>query len=207
MSYQSLVNKVAIVTGVSWRIGAAIARELSHRGTRVVINYPTPAEREEAAAVRKPLASPENATIAEADLSTWEGPLLLAAAAAKAYANRIDILVNNAAIGPMIPFDSLDDDALNAAWDKTINLNCHGSYFLTRAVLPYLTKTNSRIINITSDNARDPQHNSSIYAGTKGMIETLTRSWAHDLPRKYGCTVNSVAPGPTSTESFLKRVS
>ncbi|RSL49592.1 hypothetical protein CEP54_012351 [Fusarium duplospermum] len=202
MSSQSLINKVAIVTGASRGIGAAIARELSNRGARVVINYPTPAEKDEAEAFRQSLASLENATIAEADLSTREGPALLAAAAAKANDNRIDILVNNAAIGPMIPFDSPDDDALNAAWDKTISLNCRGTYFLTRAVLPYLTKTNSRIINITSDNARDPQHNSSIYAGTKGMIETLTRSWARDLPRKYGCTVNSVAPGPTSTEAM-----
>ncbi|KAI8675982.1 hypothetical protein NCS57_00501100 [Fusarium keratoplasticum] len=202
MSSQSVVNRVAIVTGASRGIGAAIARELSSRGARVIINYPTPTEKDEAETVRQGLASPENATIAEADLSTREGPALLAAAAAKAHGNRIDILVNNAAIGPMIPFDCPDDSALNAAWDKTINLNCRGTYFLTRAVLPYLTKTNSRIINITSDNARDPQHNSSIYAGTKGMIETFTRSWARDLPRKYGCAVNSVAPGPTSTEAI-----
>ncbi|UPK92034.1 hypothetical protein LCI18_002969 [Fusarium solani-melongenae] len=177
MYSQSLVNRVAIVTGASRGIGAAIARELSSRGARVIINYPTPAEKEEAEAVRQGLTSPGNATIAEADLSTREGPALLAAAAAKAHGNRIDILVNNAAIGPMIPFDSPDDSALSAAWDKTINLNCRGTYFLTR-------------------------HNSSIYAGTKGMIETLTRSWARDLPRKYGCTVNSVAPGPTSTEAM-----
>lgn len=62
---------------------------------------------------------------------------------------------------------------------------------------------NSRIINIVSISSRSPPPFQTLYAGTKGMQDSFTRCWARELPPKYGCTVNSVSPGPTKTEGFL----
>lgn len=134
-------------------------------------------------------------------MSTLDGRAKLAAAAAAAHGGRIDVLVNNAGTGAMLFTYEPNDAVHQDAWDRVMNLDGRGTYLLTRSVLLYLSKSNSRIINISSDNTRDPQPQMTIYAGSKGMIESFTRSWARELPRKYGCTVNCVAPGPVATEA------
>ena len=103
-----------------------------------------------------------------------------------------------------MPFDTPDDDLLSKTWDTTFNTNAQGTYLLIRTVLPFLSKCNSRIVNVTSDAVREPSVDSVIYAGTKGMIEVMTRCLARELPRKFGCTVNAVAPGPVAT-AVMKR--
>ncbi|KAH7111719.1 hypothetical protein B0J13DRAFT_576510 [Dactylonectria estremocensis] len=198
---QSLAGKVILISGSSSGIGAATAHEVAGRGAHVIINYPTPAQKSEAEAVCQSLPASAKAFAVEADLSTLDGPAKLAAAAAAAHGGRIDVLVNNAGTGAMLFTYEPDDAVHQDAWDRVMNLNGRGTYLLTRSVLPYLSKSNSRIINISSDNARDPQPQMTIYAGSKGMIESFTRSWARELPRKYGCTVNCVAPGPVATEA------
>jgi NAD(P)-dependent dehydrogenase (short-subunit alcohol dehydrogenase family) len=85
---------------------------------------------------------------------------------------------------------------------KIINLNARGTYFMTREVFKILRGQNSRIVNIASVASRSPVSDVSMYAGTKGMIESFTRNWALELPRKYGCTVNTVAPGVIGTEAY-----
>lgn len=198
----SLSGKVAIVSGSSSGIGAATARELSERGARVVINYPSPSERQKAEDVLSQLKTSAESITVEADLSTTTGPEELVQAAVAKY-GIIDILVNNAGI--MAPCDLQDDDRqiILSAWDATVSLNGRGTFLLTCAALKNLSRQNSRIINITSTTSRSPEPGYSIYAGTKGMIESFTRSWARELPPKFGCTVNSVAPGPVATESAL----
>ncbi|KAM6529351.1 Hypothetical protein NCS54_00888200 [Fusarium falciforme] len=198
----SLQGKVAIVSGSSAGIGAAIAKELSGRGATVAINYPFPSEKANADAVLQSFGPEATAIAVEADLSTFEGPKLLVKAVTEAF-GKIDILVNNAGVVITSELDEPDDKVISEIWDKTINLNGRGVLLLTRACLPYLRGQNSRIINIASGISRAAGPKQSIYAGSKGIVESFTRCWAKDLPPKYGCTVNAVAPGPIGTESLL----
>lgn len=199
---QSLAGKVAIVSGSSSGIGAAIARELSRRGASVVINYPFPSEKRNAEKVLKSLPGNSKSIVVEADLSTLTGPKTLATAASIEF-GCIDILINNAGINGHSILDGPDDEEFARIWDRVINVNGRGTLLLTRATLKYLSASNSRIVNICSTTSRDPDPDMTIYAGSKGMIESFTRCWARDLPRKYGCTVNAVAPGPVATEAML----
>lgn len=164
-------------------------------GAHVIVNYPFTHLQAEAENVLAQLETPGIAV--EADLSTTTGPAVLAKAAFDAYA-KIDIVVNNAALAVNKPFEeqTLED------WDRLVNLNGRGTFLLTQECLKYLTKQHGRIINICSISARAPPPMQTIYAGTKGMVDSFTRCWAKELPPKYGCTVNSVSPGPTKTEGF-----
>ncbi|ETS85972.1 hypothetical protein PFICI_03997 [Pestalotiopsis fici W106-1] len=198
----TLTDRVAVVSGSSSGIGAAIAQELSKRGARVVINYPFEAEKQRAETVQSTLARSTESIIVEADLSTTTGPTKLVEAAVAAFGT-IDILVNNAGIVVPADMEDGDEERLLRAWDATVNLNGRGTLLLTHAVLQHLSKNNSRIINISSISTRDPEPFALIYGATKGMVDSFTRTWARYLPRKYGCTVNAVAPGPIGTEALL----
>jgi len=192
---KTLNGKVAIVSGSSSGIGKAIAVELASRGASVVINYPQPSLEAEAATVLKLLPTPSKAVCA--DMGSKEGPSRLVEAAVEAF-GKIDIIVNNAAIAVNKPLEeqTLDD------WDLLVNINGRGVFLLTQAALPHLTQPGGRIVNICSATSRAPPPMQTIYAGTKGMVDSFTRCWAKELPRKYGCTVNAVSPGATRTEGF-----
>ncbi|KAJ6096463.1 hypothetical protein N7486_007209 [Penicillium sp. IBT 16267x] len=195
MTTQTLSGKVAIVTGSSSGIGAAIVRELSSRGASTVVNYPFAGLKNEADTVVSSLSSP--AIAVEADMSQIASPQKLVDAAMAEW-NRIDILVNCVALAVNKPLEeqTLED------WDLLVNINGRGTFLLTKAVLPHLTKGSGRIVNIASISARGPPPNQTIYAGTKGMVDSFTKCWAKELPPKYGCTINAVSPGPTRTEGF-----
>lgn len=205
MPDQTLTDNVAIVTGSNTGIGAAIALELSSRGANVVINYPFAGLASSAAQVLLSLPTASASITVEADLSTTTGPQALVDATVARY-GRVDILINNAGLAVNKP---LAEQTL-ADWDKLVNLNGRGVFLLTQAVLPHLPKPmapstgggGSRIVNIVSISARAAPPLQTIYAGTKGMVDSFTRVWAKELPRAYGCTVNAVSPGPTMTEGF-----
>lgn len=197
-----LHGKVALVSGSSSGLGAAIVREFSRRGCHVIINYPNSGEEPAAQRVLGSLEGECESIIVKADLSTIEGPRELAQAAAARY-GKVDFLINNAGVSALDQIETASDDEILRTWDNVVNVNCRGTMLLTRAVLPILAPKNSRIINMGSGTSRDPEPDLTIYAGSKGMIESFTRSWARYFPRKYGCTVNTVAPGPTTTEKIL----
>ncbi|KAL2408251.1 hypothetical protein ABEF93_000067 [Exophiala dermatitidis] len=198
----SLQDKVAIVSGSCSGIGEAIARELAARGAQVVVNYPFPQLESSAKAIVESLPTPCIAV--EADLSTTTGPGELVKQTVAKF-GRVNILVNNAGAAVNLP---LEEHTL-AHWDKLVNLNGRGTFLLTKEVLPYLPKKEAggggRIVNIVSISARAPPPHQTIYAGTKGMVESFTRCWAKELPPKYGCTVNAVSPGATRTPAFPER--
>jgi NAD(P)-dependent dehydrogenase (short-subunit alcohol dehydrogenase family) len=194
-SPKSLHGKVAIISGSCSGIGAAIAKELSQRGASVVINYPFSSLKTQADKVLSSL--PTTGLAIEADISTTTGPAALVAGTVQAL-GRIDILVNNAALAINLPFEEQTLDH----WDKLVNLNGRGAFLLTQATLPHLTQGSGRIVNVVSVSSRGPPPGQTIYAGTKGMLDSFTRCWAKELPPKYGCTVNAVSPGPTMTEGF-----
>lgn len=116
---KSLEGKVAVISGSSSGIGAAIARELSARGAHVTVNYPFGYLRDEAKSVAANLETP--GIIVEADISTVEGPSKLVQAAIDQW-GRVDILVNNAALAVNLPFE----EQTLEHWDSLINLNCRG---------------------------------------------------------------------------------
>ena len=200
---RTLQGKVALVSGSSAGLGAAIVRELSKRGAMVAINYPFPSEKANAEAVAKSLGPSARSIIIEADMSTRDGPRMLADKTAELFGGRIDILVNCAGINRMMSLDDPSDEKVEGSWEAVVHTNARGTFFLTRAVLKYLPPEGSRIVNIGSSISRVAGPDSSIYAGTKGMIESYTQCWAVELPRKYGCTVNGVAPGLIGTDAFL----
>ncbi|KAJ9627605.1 hypothetical protein H2203_002817 [Taxawa tesnikishii (nom. ined.)] len=167
----------------------------------IIINYPFPSEKANAEKVLASLPGTVKSIIVEADISTADGPSMLAGKAAAEF-GKIDILVNNAGISMLSVLDTPDDADFEKTWNTVLGVNGRGTLFLTRAVLKHLSRQHSRIINICSSTSRNPDPNMTIYAGTKGMVESFTRCWARDLPRKYGCTVNTVAPGPINTEAM-----
>lgn len=197
MPDQTLAGKVAIVTGSNTGIGAAIAQELASRGASIVLNYPFASLASEADTVLSTLPTASTSIAVQADLSTETGPQALVDAAVARYTT-VDIVVNNAglAVNKALPELTLDD------WNLLVNLNARGVFLLVQALLPHLPPADSRIINICSISARASPPLQTIYAGTKGMVDSMTRVWAKELPPKYGCTVNSVSPGPTMTAGF-----
>ena len=190
------MGKVAIVSGSNSGIGLAIATELADRGAQLVINYPFASLAAEANALAAGL--PTKSIAVCADLSTVDGPQALADAAVAAF-GRIDILVNNVALAVNLPFEQQTLDH----WDQLVNLNCRGTFLMTQTTLAHLPESGGRIVNICSVSARAGPPLQTIYAGTKGMVDSFTRVWAKELPPKYGCTVNAVSPGPTATAGFL----
>ncbi|KAF2220789.1 hypothetical protein BDZ85DRAFT_267143 [Elsinoe ampelina] len=195
VNLQSLTGKIAVISGSSSGIGKAIAIELASRGASTVINYPFETLKDEAAAVLPRLAVPGIAVCA--DISTIDGPRILIEAAVKAF-GKVDIIVNNAAIAVNKPFE----EQTLADWDLLVNLNGRGTFLLTQHALPHMPRPGGRIVNICSASSRGPPPWQTIYAGTKGMVDSFTKVWAKELAEKYGCTVNSVSPGPTRTEGF-----
>jgi NAD(P)-dependent dehydrogenase (short-subunit alcohol dehydrogenase family) len=228
MPDQTLAGKVAIVTGSNTGIGAAIAQELSSRGASIVVNYPFPGLADEAQEVVASLPTAPSSIAVEADLSSETGPQQLIDATVAKYGDTIHILVNNAglAVNKPLPQQTLDD------WNLLVNLNARAVFLLVRGVLPYLPRTSpppppptpaqapssldqttstttattagggGRIVNIVSISARAAPPLQTIYAGSKGMVDSMTKVWAKELPPRYGCTVNAVSPGPTMTAGF-----
>jgi NAD(P)-dependent dehydrogenase (short-subunit alcohol dehydrogenase family) len=170
MVEQTLRGKVAIVTGSSSGIGAAIVRELSSRGANTVVSYPFPHLKHEADAVVASLPSPAVAVLG--DMFQIETPRKLVDAALAQW-KRIDILVNSVGLAVNKPFEeqTLED------WDLLVNVNGRGTFLMTQTVLPHLTKGAGRIVNIASISARGPPPNQTIYAGTKGMVDSFTKCW------------------------------
>jgi NADP-dependent 3-hydroxy acid dehydrogenase YdfG len=105
-------------------------------------------------------------------MSTLEGPKTLVEETVK-QTQKVDILINNAGWAVMKPLDEVTLDQ----WNLMVNLNGRGTFLVTQAVLPYLANK-SRIVNISSTAARTGYIGSTVYCGTKAMVEAFTRCWA-----------------------------
>lgn len=172
---KSLLGKTAIVSGSSSGIGAAIVRELSSRGANMVVNYPFASLKEEADGLVESL--PSHSISVEADMSTNFGPERLVEVAVSTW-GKVDIVVNCVALAINKPFEeqTLED------WDLLVNVNGRGTFLLTQACLKHLTKGTGRIVNIASISGRGPPPNQTIYAGTKGMVDSFTKCWFVSFP-------------------------
>lgn len=189
-SSQPLANKVALVTGASRGIGAAIAKRLAADGAEVILHYGS--GKQEATAIAAEITKQGGkATIVGADLSAKDGPAKLAAAIAHPH---IDILVNNAGVAPFANIE----DTTEEAYDTLSNINMRSLFFVTKHMLPKL-KDGGRIINVSSAVARTAFPGIPAYSATKGFVDVLTLQLAAYLgPRQI--TVNAVAPGAIDTQ-------
>ena len=188
-------NKVAIVTGGSRGIGAAIAERLASDGFTVVVNYAGSAGEAEAL-VAKIEADGGKAIPARADVSD-AGSVARMFDAAEAAFGGVDVVVNNAGIMKLAPIAESDD----ALFDSQVAVNLKGTFNVLRQAAKTL-RTGGRIINLSSSVVGLLQPGYGVYAGTKAAVEAMTHVLSKEL-RGRNITVNAVAPGPTATALFL----
>lgn len=201
MADQKLAGKVAVVTGASRGIGAAIARRLAADGAKVIVHYNTGGKEADAvvAAIKKVGGE---AVAVRADLGDPAAVPGLFDAAEKAFGT-VTVLVNNAATqGKPTPAPEVDA----ALFDELFHANVRGPVLCIAEFARRAGSGGGRVINTTSGQARTPMPAIGLYAGTKGAMESITRAFAGDLGPQ-GITVNGVAPGATATESFKSHVS
>jgi 3-oxoacyl-[acyl-carrier protein] reductase len=203
----SIEGKVALVTGASRGIGAAIAVALAEAGADVAVNYHRQANAASAVAdaVR---ATGRRASVIGADVSD-SAEVARMVEAVNDELGPIDILVNNAGIGNK----HTPEDLTEAEWDMTIATNLKSAFLCTQATIAGMrTRGWGRIVNITSGAARGPGGIGVHYNASKAGMEGLTRGYAAYLARD-GLTVNAVAPSliqtdmlPASLEDAARRI-
>ena len=199
MTGQDLRGHVALVTGASRGIGAAIAVALAEAGAAVAVNY-----RERAAdanaVVTGITAKGGRAIAVAADVSQAAAVTTMIEQVAAAL-GPIDILINNAGIAIVRGVDELTEDD----FDRTILVNLKSAFLCTQAVLPAMRAGQwGRIVNITSGAARGAGAIGPHYNASKAGMEGLTRGYAARLV-KQGITVNSVAPSLIETDMMRGR--
>jgi 3-oxoacyl-[acyl-carrier protein] reductase len=189
-------QKVAIVTGASRGIGAAIARRLASEGYNVVVNYAGRAA--DANAVAADIErSGGRAVVAQADVADPAAVKRLFDTAVAAYAG-VDVLVNNAGIMRLAPLAQSDD----ALFDSQVAINLKGTFNTLREAAQRL-RDGGRIVNLSTSVVGLKLETYGVYAATKAAVETLTAILSKEL-RGRSITVNAVAPGPTATDLFLE---
>ncbi len=188
-------SKVAIVTGASRGIGAAIAERLAGDGFTVVINYAGDTKSAETLA-RKIETDGGRALTFKANVSDPVAVRDMFDAAEQAFGG-IDVLVNNAGIMKLAKIADSDD----AMFDQQIAVNLKGSFNAMREAARRL-RDGGRIVNLSTSIVGTKLETYGIYAATKSAIETMTAILSKEM-RGRGITVNAVAPGPTATDLFL----
>jgi 3-oxoacyl-[acyl-carrier protein] reductase len=188
-----LANKVAVVTGASKGIGAAIAQELAAAGAAVVVNYSS--SRAGADRVVADIARQGGkAAAVQADVSKEEGIARLFAETKKAF-GRVDVLVNNAGIYEFAPLENVTAEHFHRQFD----LNVLGLLLSSKEAVKHFGPDGGAIINISSVVATLAPPNASVYSATKGAVDTITRSLAKELGARK-IRVNSINPGMVETE-------
>jgi 3-oxoacyl-[acyl-carrier protein] reductase len=188
-------NKVAIVTGASRGIGAAVAERLAADGFTVVINYSGDAKSADTLA-RKIESTGGRALTAKADVSDVKAVRGMFDAAEAAFGG-VDVLVNNAGIMKLAKLGDSDD----ALFDQQVAVNLKGTFNTLREAAKRL-RDGGRIVNFSTSVVGVKLETYGVYAATKSAVETMTAILSKEL-RGRSITVNAVAPGPTATDLFL----
>ena len=188
----NLTGKVAIVTGASKGIGAAIAKTLAARGAALVVNYASSKAGAEAV-VKSIIAADGKAIAVQGDVSKVAEAKAVVDAAIAAY-GRLDILVNNSGVYEFGPLESVTEPQFH----KMFDVNVLGLLLVTQAAAPHLREGGS-IINIGSGVTAIPPPQTAVYTASKGAVDAITGVLANELgPRKI--RVNTVSPSLTETE-------
>ena len=196
MSWLDLEGKVAVVTGGATGIGKAICEALSKAGATVIVaDVNTQGAQRAAAELREDCGGEHIAVTADVASKTSVDAMIREVVDTF---HRLDILVNNAGINiPRLLVDpSGREELTEQIWDKVVSVNQKGIFLCAQAAAKVMIKSSNGgvIINITSEAGMEGSEGQSAYAGTKGAIYSLTRSWAKELG-KYNVRVVGVAPG------------
>jgi 3-oxoacyl-[acyl-carrier protein] reductase len=193
MEQETLTGKVALVTGGSRGIGAAISRKLATLGARVAINFRSGAgaAQEVAEQIRR------GGGVAEIFAGDVADPIAvksMVAAVAKTF-GRIDIVVNNAGAFGTRPFGAIDA----AFFTEQFNANALSTILVTQEAVAHFPPGGGHVVNISSNLAfRSIAEGTSVYAAAKAAVATITQCFARELGKRK-ITVNAVAPGVIET--------
>lgn len=187
-----LTGKVAVVTGASKGIGAAIAKALAGEGASVVVNYAS--SKEGADAVVAEITDNGGKAIAvRGDVTKSSDANAIINAAVKTY-GQLDIVVNNSGVYEFASVEDITEEQFH----RLFNTNVLGLLLITQAAIKHLGRGSS-IINIGSGVTRITPPNSAVYTGTKGAVDAITGVFSQEFGQK-GIRVNSINPGMVETE-------
>jgi 3-oxoacyl-[acyl-carrier protein] reductase len=188
-------SKIAIVTGASRGIGAAIAERLAADGFTVVVNYSGDVVSADAL-VAKIEVSGGRALAVKANVADSAAVRDMFDETERTFGG-IDVLINNAGIMKLATVADSDD----ALFDQQIAVNLKGSFNAMREAARRL-RNGGRIVNFSTSVVGTKPETYSVYAATKAAVETVTAILSKEL-RGRNITVNAVAPGPVATDMFL----
>lgn len=191
---QHMNDKVVLITGGAAGIGRAAALQFAQAGARVVVTGRRQAPLEALAAEHTGI----DWVMADAGRAGDAAPTV---AAVIERHGRLDVLVNNAGAGAILPLADAKADQIRDIFD----INVIGPSLLARAALPHLEATGGVIINLSSTFGHKAGALLSHYGASKAAIEHLTRCWALELAPR-GIRVNAVAAGPTETDFLAERM-
>jgi 3-oxoacyl-[acyl-carrier protein] reductase len=195
MKDKKLSGKVAVITGASKGIGAAIAKALAAEGASVVVNYSS-SKADGDKVVKDITDQGGNAIAVQANVSQAKSIEGLFDEAKKTF-GRVDVLVNNAGIYEFAPLEQINEDNFH----KQFNLNVLGLLLASQAAAKLFDGNGGSIINLSSVVSTMAVPQGAIYSGTKAAVDAITRSLAAELgPRKI--RVNAIRPGMVDTEGF-----
>lgn len=187
-----LKGKVAVVTGASKGIGAAIAKALGAEGASVVVNYASSKAGADAV-VNDIVKAGGKAVAVQGDVSKAADAQSIVDAAIKQY-GKLDVLVNNSGVYEFAPIEAITEEH----YDRQFNVNVRGLLLTTQAAVKHLGEGAS-IINVGSLVSRIVPPNTVVYTATKGAVDAITGVLSKELgPRKI--RVNALNPGMVETE-------
>ncbi len=192
MPHRRLLNKIAVVTGGSRGIGAAICKKLSQEGAIVILTYGHEAEPAERICDELVLSGGKAQAI-RCDMEIPDQIDSLFQTIKKSY-QHLDVLVNNAAVAEMIPFEENDI----AQFARFFNINVRGPMLAIQKAMP-LWASGGSVINISSAIVRECPPHSLLYTSTKAALDAMTQVLAQELGPKR-VRVNSVSPGLVDTK-------
>ncbi|KYG66476.1 oxidoreductase [Bdellovibrio bacteriovorus] len=190
---KKLNGKVAVVTGASKGIGAAIAKEYASQGAAVVVNYSS--SKEDADKVVKEIIAADGKAIAvQGSVAKEEDVKRIFAETKKAF-GKLDVLVNNAGIYKFGTIEEVTEEEFH----RQFNTNVLGILLSTREAVKHFSAEGGSIINVSSVVSTSPMPGTAIYAATKGAVDTLTIGLSRELAGRK-IRVNNIAPGGVDTE-------
>ena len=180
--------RVALITGAAGGIGASTAQRFAADGWRLAL-----ADRDRSGLERLAESIEGPTTLLEGDIRE---PLACdeSVRSAMAWGGRLDALINAAGIWTEGSAEQVDEDE----WDRVIDVNLKGTFFMIRAAIPHLRATQGSIINLSSDAGLQGVNGAAVYCASKGGVSLLTKALALELARD-GIRVNAVCPGDVQT--------